>query len=318
LATVLENLIAKDFTLTGSDDSKWAKTVEHDSLVIDREKQVFFWNSRHIVGDALVWLTKVKGYSFAEARQILTEYKDYRGTFVYTIKSQKTEEDIVVYPKLVDIFWEQGKKHRKYWYNRLLTDETIDRFKLGYHDEWFTIPIYIDDTFRNFQCRIDEPKKKIRPWYRGVGPLLYNSDLLDFVSGVIITEGTVDAILLNQMGFPAVSHTMGSNFDESWYKYFIKLTKITYIADYDDAGIKAAYKVAEVLDKERVEIVTFEGFGDKFDTVDFFREGGTVKEFRELLKTAKKVYEIPTYFDFSKKQRKRFYGRKEKTFGFGY
>ena len=312
---ILENIIARDYTLTGSETSKWAKTIEHDSLVIDREKQIFFWNSRQIVGDALVWLTRVKGYSFNEARKVLAEYKDYQGTFVYTIKSQKTEEDIIVYPKLVEIFWEQGKNKREYWYKRLLTDETIDKYKLGYHDSWFTIPVYIEDTFRNFQCRMDEPKKKIRPWYYGVGPLLYNSDLLDFVSDVIVTEGTVDALLLNQMGFPAVSHTMGSNFNDKWYKYFVQLKKITYIADNDDAGIIAAYKVAEVLDKERVKIVTFDDYGDNFDTVDFFKEGGTVEEFRNLLKTSKKVYELPNYFDFSKKQRKRSY---ERTLRFGY
>lgn len=315
MGTILENLIAKDYTIVGSEGSKWAKTVEHDSLVIDKEKNVFFWNSRQIVGDALVWLTKVKGYSFAEARKILTEYKDYEATFVYTIKSQKTDEDVVVYPKLVDIFWEQGLQNRNYWYKRLLTDETIDKYRLGYHNGWFTVPVYIDDTFRNFQCRQDVPSKKIRPWYRGVGALLYNSDILHLVSDIIITEGTVDAILLNQLGFPAVSHTMGTNFDRRWYKYFLKQKNITYIADYDEAGVRTSYKVADILDKERVKVLTFEGFPEKFDTIDFFREGNTIKEFRKLLKTAKKVYEMKTYFDFSKKQRKRVYGRAKRAFG---
>lgn len=315
VASVLEILIAKDFTLTGNEDSKWAKTIEHDSLVIDREKNIFFWNSRDIAGDALIWLTRIKGYSFPEARKILSDYKDYEGTFVYTIKSQKTDEDVVVYPRLVDIFWEQGKNKRKYWYKRLLTDETIDKYRLGYHNEWFTIPIYIDDTFRNFQCRKDIPDKKIRPWYHGVGALLYNSDILPLVSDVIITEGVVDAILLSQLGFPAISHTMGSSFDEGWHKYFANLRNITYIADYDDAGIKASYKVAEILGKERVKVLTFEGFTEKYDTVDFFRDGNTIEEFRKLLKSAKKVYEMKTYYDYSKTQRKRTYGRKKASFG---
>lgn len=314
--TILENLISKDFTLLGSDNSRWARTAEHDSLIIDREKQVFFWNSRQIVGDALIWLTKVKGLSFAEARKQLAEYKDYGGTFVYTIKSQKTEEDIVVYPKLVDIFWENGQNNRAYWYDRLLNDETIDRFKLGYNDGWYTIPIYIEDTFRNFQIRQDEPKKKIRPWYRGVGPLLFNSDILPLVKEVIITEGTVDAILLNQLGFPAVSHTMGSHFHDQWYKYFVNLREIIYIADNDEAGIKAAFKVADVLDKERVKVATFTGYPDKFDTIDFFREGGTLTDFRAILKSAKKVYELESYFNFAKKQRSFTYGRTKIAFRF--
>src|SRR4030066_265346 len=95
---------------------------------------------KSIVGDALAWLIKIKGYTFSEARRILSEYKDFTDTYVYTIKGEGELQDVIAYPKLIDIFWEEGLKNRQYWYNRLLNDDTINRFRLGYHDGWYTIP----------------------------------------------------------------------------------------------------------------------------------------------------------------------------------
>lgn len=289
--SALENLIAKDFTLVGAESARYIRTAEHMSLVFDVEKDIFFWNSRNIVGDALTWLTQVKNMSFAEARQLLQDQPRYSTTVVYTINTEEGKQDVVVYPELVNIFWEKGLgvDQREYWYNRLLTDSTIDRFKLGYNDGWSTIPIFINGTFRNFQCRMDDPKK-MRHWYKGVGPLLFNSDLLTVTDYILITEGMVDAILLSQLGYPAISHNAGSNW-MWWQRYFpVRIKDIVYIADYDKAGIAAARKVANILGRDRVRVVVFENRHDKFDTIDFFRNGGTKESFDRLLDDAKPIY----------------------------
>ncbi len=289
--SALENLITKEFTLSGDDTSRYIRTEEHMSLVIDREKDIFFWNSRNIVGDALTWLTQVKNMSFSEARQILQDQPKYSATVVYTINTEEGKKDVVVYPELVNVFWEKGlgANHRDYWYNRMLTDSTIDRFKLGYNDGWSTVPIFIDGTFRNFQCRKDDPKK-MRSWYKGVGPLLFNSDLLNVVDYTLITEGTVDAIFLSQMGYPAISHNTGAGWMANWHRYFTRQTDIVYIADYDAPGIEAARKVSRNLGADRVRVVVFDGYPDKYDTIDFFRNGGTKEGFDRLLNDAKPVY----------------------------
>jgi len=288
--SILENLIAKDFTLREKGD-RYYYTEEHDSLIIDRERDVFFWNSRNIVGDALTWLTQVKGYSFNDARNYLQDQPKYSTTIVYTINTEEGKQDVVVYPELVNIFWENGLgvDNRGYWYNRLLTDNTIDRFRLGYHDGWSTIPIFIDGTFRNFQCRMDDPKR-VRHWYKGVGPLLYNADLLGVTDYVIITEGTVDAILLSQYGYPAISHNSGASWMGNWHKYFTKQKDIVYIADNDAPGFEAARKVSENLGADRVRVVVFDGYPDKYDTVDYFRDGGSKDDFDKLLNEAKPIY----------------------------
>ncbi len=75
----------------------------------------------------------------------------------------------VPYEKLVEILWREGKNEREYWYKRTLKDTTIDRWRLGYFDGWYLIPLYLDGIFINFQCRRDEPEKRIKSGIISVG-----------------------------------------------------------------------------------------------------------------------------------------------------
>jgi hypothetical protein len=52
------------------------------------------------------------------------------------------------------------------------------------------IPIYQDGLFKQFQMRRDSPKM-IRNYYKGVGPLLYNSEILSATNRIFITEGLI-------------------------------------------------------------------------------------------------------------------------------
>ena len=276
--SLLERLISRDFHITG--EGRWGSTEEHDSLVIDREKDIFFWNSREVFGNALDWLTKVKGYSYADAIKSLGN-EDKR---CILIAQQRAKEEVPVIPELVNIFWEYGKNNRNYWYERKLTDRTIDRFKLGYVNDWYTLPIFMDGIFRNFQMRRDKPHKRIKSYYRGVGALLVNSEILTYVNQVVITEGPVDALLLTQEGVPAVSHNGGSHgWKDGWFKYFINQDKIFCVADNDQAGYAGARKLAKHLGEHRVRIVTFDDKPKGYDTVDFFREGFTIDKFKEIM-----------------------------------
>lgn len=276
---VLENLVSQDQGIEGR--GKWLRGGENDSLVIDSERQLFFWNSKGIWGDTLTYLIKVRNMSLADAKTYLSKLaifgKDY-------VSNTKVYEGVVPYPELVNVFFKRGLDNRDYWYRRCLTDHTIDRFLLGFNDEWYLIPFFMDGTFENFQCRRDEPEKRIKHWYRGVGPLLFNSGLLKVTNKVVITEGPVDAILLNQYGLPAVSHNSGAEgWRDSWFKYFINQEEIFYVGDNDKAGIAGAIRVAKNLGVYRTKIYTFEGFECKYDTVDFFRDGGTLDEFKNLI-----------------------------------
>lgn len=287
--SILRTLIEEEYEFLQVNNSRYLKTREHSSLVLDTEKDIFFWNSRNIAGNALTWLTKINGLSFEQAQKKLSDYKvsplDGITSYVYR------GETVVVLPELVDVFWEAGKHtlHREYWYNRGINDRTIDRFRLGWHNGWNVIPIFVNGIFVNFQMRRDEPDKRVMSWYKGIGSKLFNSDLLKLTPSVIITESPTDAIILQQHGFPAVSHTGGaSGWNIRWFPYFIYLKNIFILYDNDEAGVKGARKVAEHLGEYRCRVYTFEGYVDKFDAGDFFLGGGTSEQLTQLLETESK------------------------------
>ena len=289
--SVLVELIGKQFRIVGG--GNYLRTEEHDSLVIDITKDIFYWNSKGIVGDAYVWLTEVEHIPHAEAKMILKEYKvpDHQA---YVEIISLIGKEVITYPKLVSIFWENGLDSRDYWYKRGLTDETINRFQLGFYNDWYTIPIFMNGTFMNFQIRKEEPNKRIKSWYSGVGPLLFNSDLLKVANTIIITESPVDTILLNQVGLPGISHNGGADFwSPTWFKYFIHQKEIYIVYDNDIAGKKGARRVAKALGQYRCKLYNFEGYPERFDMGDWLQDpSNRRKSFGSFLeKNARRAFE---------------------------
>lgn len=125
------------------------------------------------------------------------EAQDYLKSFSIAPSANIFVKTYTPYEKLVDFLWLNGKSDRTYWYHRCLEDSTIDRFRLGYFEGWYTLPIYYSGSLYNIQCRRDLPERKMKAWYGGKRPSLINSDILKIVRKVYITEGPVDAILLS-------------------------------------------------------------------------------------------------------------------------
>lgn len=288
---ILESLISEDYELAGS--GRWLYTTEHDSLVIDSEKQIFYWNSRDIVGNAYTWLTEVKNMKYSEAIRLLKSYGEYHGEFIHVVKG-KQEKDVVVYPALVDIFWTNGLNNRDYWYRRALTDETINRYKLGAYSDYYTIPFYQDGIFKDFQCRKDIPTKKIWHWYKHVGPLLFNSDILTYTDKVFLVEAPTSAMAMNQLGLMTISHNGGAeDWDIRWFKYFAYQKEIYILYDNDSAGRFGAIKVAKQLGEYRTKIYNFDKFSEHYDAGDFVKEGGTTSELLTLVNNESKyIFEL--------------------------
>jgi DNA primase len=283
----LADLVKEDFGILGN--GRWLRSEVHSSLVVDTEKELFYFNSRGLRGTIVDYLTQVRGLSRQAAETIAKNRT--AGMPVDGIPGGLQAR----FDKLVNLFHTSGRNDRDYWYRRGLKDPTIDRYKLGNYDGWNLIPIYDEGYFINFQCRKDIPEKRIRLWYKDMDfkPVLFNKDVLPFVESVFITEGMVDCILLNQLGFPSVCSTNGAmSWNLGWIKYFCKMKEITYIADYDRAGKLGANLVAKSLGLFRVKIVEFEGKADKYDSVDFFRDGGTIDSFRELIANSRYAFEV--------------------------
>jgi DNA primase len=287
---ILEQLINEDFGLRAKEGSRWGKSEDHTSLVLDRDKSIFFWNSQEIVGDSLTYLQKVRHLSFRDSVEILKKM-EYEGTHTWTLEEN---EEVTVYPKLVEVFWEMGKNHRDYFYRRGLTDDTINRFQLGFYNGWNTVPFFEDGTFRNFQFRMDLPSKRIKSYYKNLGALLFNSDILRLVDEVYWCEGVVDAIIMLQNGIPAIASNIGGGFRPEWYSKFLNVDRIHLVFDRDSAGDNESKRVAKYFGDYRCRIFNFWDYEEKgYDICNYFGDGHSGEEILELIKENEKyVFEM--------------------------
>ena len=280
---VLRDLIERDFGIEHDTGDYW-RAVNHDSLVLNFAKGIFYWNSKNIAGSVEEYYKFVRG----EKPPAIFSVETPQFSLPDVIEKK---EDVVVLPELVEAYRTLGEANRKYWYDRMLTDSTIDRFKLGYNNGWYALPIYKDGEFYNIQFRRDEPEKGITQRYKRP-PFLFNSAILNVVSEVIFTEGIVDAILLSQMGFPAVSKNTGaSGWYPEWAYYFRAIDKIYMLFDNDEAGERGMKKGSEILGTHRCSGYTFSDFEKKgYDVIDYFRDGHTKKDLTKLLGLSRMVY----------------------------
>lgn len=279
---LLQTLVEEDSGYK-KEGRNWGRSLEHSSLVVNEETQKWYWNSENKGGTALDYLILIRGLDKKTAQKVVdARAKIINGSFL----EQEEERFYLPMEKLVDLFWELGKGNRDYWYSRLLNDKTIDRNRLGFYNGWFLLPLYDGDRFVNFQKRRDVPRKSINLWYNVEvwEPVLVNAGILNIVDTVFITEGTVDSILLNQEGIPSVASSSGGiAWSSKWYPYFTKVKNIYYIADNDKTGKQAARRVAMNLGTDRVRIFKFKDKPSTYDTVDYFRDEGNARDFREMI-----------------------------------
>jgi hypothetical protein len=285
MTSILENIISEDFTLLNT-DKRFSKTQQHSSLVLDRQKDIFYWNSKNIIGNVYVYLIKIRGYTKSQALEVMKSVDE--NPFLFIGEEEEKKEEVVQYSPLVEIFYEYGKKYGDYWHDkRGYTNDTIAEFKLGFTGTWYTIPIFENGKFVNFQARKDNPKT-IKHWYKGVGPHSFNFSILKITNWVVITEGPVDAIMLRQHNIPAVSQTGGSgHWDRNWNPLFATKKRIYVVYDNDDAGKYHGNVVANQWGR-RSKVYNFEGQLDKYDITDYFKAGGTRDSFMALLEKESK------------------------------
>jgi len=186
------------------------------------------------------------------------------------------------------------------------TFETVKKFKLGWgRGANVIIPIY-DSSGRclNFKMKSDptrplpakgmisiEGRGKKRLFNEGVLLAKTKKD----TERVIICEGEWDCMLLDQMGYSAVTSTGGvRSFDESWIPAFTKFNKVYVCFDNDrnGAGQEGTKKVAEMFYKKGIRVFVIQlpppmVMEDNVDVTDFFTTRKKVKaDFTQLLKDA--------------------------------
>jgi len=131
-----------------------------------------------------------------------------------------------------------------YWLDEGMTEESIERYLLGYcqncptypESASYTIPVINGGKLENIRHRLKKPDGggKYRPHMAGLGNSLFNADLLEGAQRIVVTEGEKKSIILTQHGFPAVGICGKRAFKREWLERFAPL-EVVYVALDPDA-----------------------------------------------------------------------------------
>lgn len=175
---------------------------------------------------------------------------------------------------------------RKYLHTeRLLTDEIISEYQLGYSEErgqrWITIPV----TDRNggvlFMKLRQDPfsPTENQPKYKSTGgeASIFNVQILkQKPDTLVICEGEFDCMVLQGLGVPAICSTAGAaTFKDAWIERLSFVREFYVLMDNDDAGRKGAdsliAKLAEAHPNSSVMRVTLPPeVGEHGDVTNYF------------------------------------------------
>jgi archaellum biogenesis ATPase FlaH/5S rRNA maturation endonuclease (ribonuclease M5) len=169
-----------------------------------------------------------------------------------------------------------------------ITEDTIKKFTLTHDDNELHIPITDENgtilfyKHRNLQY---DKNSQLTNKYRydpGSSAALFNLRSINDKSFMVISEGEVDAMRLDQEAIPSVTSTGGAlKFDPSWITHFEN--KVVFIClDNDKAGIEGTKKLFELLPEAKAVVLP----EDIKDVCDYFQTNKTKKDYIQLLKTA--------------------------------
>lgn len=293
----IDKVIERDMRLHRS-GHRYLRGIDHDSLVVDLERNLFFWNSIGIQGDALKWLTDIKGLSYREALSQLQKYSGLPFTRILDI----LEKPVPIYPKLLKTFFRLGKQYREYWYDRGFTDATLDFFQVGHTGKFHVVPIIVDGILENFQCRKIGVEKKLWRWSSNRPPYPFNTGNQSS-KYVFMAEGLPDTMLLHQLGYPAICSDSGpQSWKKEWNRHIVQFDTIYLIFDNDEAGIRGARRTSKRLLHKAYMLLWPYSFPKKYDLNKAFLDLGEqgFHKFMEevLLPNAFHSSRLPNRWDF--------------------
>lgn len=173
---------------------------------------------------------------------------------------------------------------------RGLTDETIRKFRLGYCNSRVTIPLF-DETgcynIRQYDWARHDSSKMIS-WERGRGRVsLFPDPSLWTDDPIFLCEGEMDVLLMNQLGFNAVTSTSGAGSWKPEWNQLFHSREVNICYDIDKAGQNGAVNVANNLEHIAAAVrilhlpITEPANGDVTDWVVGY--GATREDFLQLI-----------------------------------
>lgn len=130
--------------------------------------------------------------------------------------------------------------------NRAILPETIRTYQLGHNGNYFVIPVWEGSRLHGFKWRSDPAfRGDRRPKYRndGVGTVIFRPN----PSGrkCVIVEGELDALVVAQYGYDAVTTTSGAQALRKIVNQIRTRKDVLIAVDQDDPGEQVASQLME-------------------------------------------------------------------------
>jgi hypothetical protein len=142
--------------------------------------------------------------------------------------------------------------------------------------------------------RYDAPPNKYKT-LAGTGTRLFNTDAVWENREITIAEGEMDALVLEQAGFPAMGAPGAQSWQDEWDGYLTNVKRVWLVYDRDPAGERGAAKLVERFGS-KVRRIFLSPQGVKCDPTTWFQTH-TAHEFAELLVEAGKGGLLVTVHD---------------------
>ena len=219
-----------------------------------------YGSGRH--GDVIAF---VGYYKFGSMYDPNTHFKDVVSTLGYDVEAAPpTKREPVEKPKLETTIEQIRDWHdmmpdgrRAYWHSRGLNDRAIDHFLLGWDGKRYIIPgLYKNEPFGIKRRKADDVDDGLECKYiqiTGSRVGIFNADTLWKATSVVICEGEIDAMLLEQHGYRAVTTTGGAGtWKDEWAKFFAHIKQVVILYDNDKAGVDGAAKVISTITHAKI------------------------------------------------------------------
>lgn len=217
-----------------------------ETLVVFPDTNSFYCFSCECGGSVINFLSDKEKISYRAATEILANECNIRLKDNKEYQLEASEE--MRFTREADMYHKNVKHIADYLHKRGLSDNTINDFKLGFHNDCLTIPLrnehgqHVSLAIRQFNKK---PKYKNTPnsiLYKKSG-FLFNLDLArkHIKDTLYLCEGYMDAISGHQMGVPTVAYC-GSELHKDQIKklgnFMRKEITIVICPDNDEAGVK--------------------------------------------------------------------------------
>ncbi len=182
---------------------------------------------------------------------------------------------------------------------RGLTKETIEKHSLGvlnvYRNTWISIPLFNSEGrfIEGYKLRIDPSRQekseaKYICYPKGLHidcPFNYNH--LDFnKKEVIICEGELDCMILDQLGYNALTSNTGANsFKDDYFDLLEPFDEIIILFDNDQTGLSASENLADKLATKyhlkQISIANIPKEEDLNDVTDYVKKYNNIEKVLE-------------------------------------